>query len=284
MTSLKFFARPLMTIFLTWTTINSRIYTAGCRQIDNWKIGLEFRSSRLVILSENAYQSGQVRAANASGITGPPLSSLIASRREAMAAELRKPAKRVQDPDDSGSIAESVSSALRGVADRFSASFKSKQKPVPQCRLVQGKLERGHYLHKERVVMPSNAPYKVVYKKSNVVITGLAVIPISEGLASPQAYVSKGGIDQSLVSIKLIPIEDGPWGCDVVIHGRKVRDRMHFPSADLTRMRNSEFPEILRVTLVKFIRRWSHAIENSNILFFPQFGPTKFHDCNSMRK
>jgi hypothetical protein len=57
----------------------------------------------------------------------------------------------------------------------------------------------------------------VGYSPPTGTITGLACVPVSEAVQSPEAEVVEGGINCSSVTIRLTPVEKGKWACDIAI-------------------------------------------------------------------
>ena len=48
-------------------------------------------------------------------------------------------------------------------------------------------------------------------------VTGIACVPVDEQTQSPEAEVIEGGINYSHVTIRLTPVDEGNWQCNVAL-------------------------------------------------------------------
>ena len=61
--------------------------------------------------------------------------------------------------------------------------------------------------------------YTFEYSDEGYTITGIACLPVSEEIQSPEPEVVTGGLNQSYVSIRLIPQMGQPYSCEIIIRG-----------------------------------------------------------------
>jgi len=91
------------------------------------------------------------------------------------------------------------------------------KKSVSQCKLIEGAPEEGGIAYKQQVERWSRQPYTFRYSHPTDAITGIACIAVNEETQSPEAEVIEGGINYSHATIRLTPVEEGKWACDVAI-------------------------------------------------------------------
>lgn len=91
---------------------------------------------------------------------------------------------------------------------------------IPQCNLIQGIPEQGGIIYKKQVVNMTQKPYPVTFSTPTETITGIACVPVSKEIQSPEAKVSKGGINFKTVTIILTPVKRGKWACNISICGK----------------------------------------------------------------
>ena len=63
--------------------------------------------------------------------------------------------------------------------------------------------------------------YKFEYRDERYTIIGIACIPLSTEMQSPEAEVVEGGINHSYVAIRLTPEKEYEYGCQVIIKGKE---------------------------------------------------------------
>jgi hypothetical protein len=92
---------------------------------------------------------------------------------------------------------------------------------VPHHSLTEGTPGHGKYpaICDEEIFRFSPFPFK--YRNERYTITGIACIPVSEEIQSPEAAVVEGGVNQSYVTILLKPEEQGQYGCRIIITGKE---------------------------------------------------------------
>jgi hypothetical protein len=84
-----------------------------------------------------------------------------------------------------------------------------------------GSPEEGGVAYKQRVVRESQRPYTITYSHPTDTITGIACVPVSAEIQSPEADVTEGGINYNFVEICLKPVEEGKWACEIVICAKR---------------------------------------------------------------
>ena len=65
------------------------------------------------------------------------------------------------------------------------------------------------------------SPFTFRHSDERYTITGIACLPVSEEIQSPEAEVVEGGINQSHVSIRLTPYKEYEYGCHIIITGKE---------------------------------------------------------------
>ena len=89
------------------------------------------------------------------------------------------------------------------------------RKRVAHCQFMEGVPEVGGIAYKQRVVRVRHQPYNVRYRNETNAITGIACMPVDEETQSPEAEVTEGGVGYNHVTLRLTPVEEGRWACDV---------------------------------------------------------------------
>jgi hypothetical protein len=107
---------------------------------------------------------------------------------------------------------------------------------IPQCGLVEGTTEELNTLYDGRIGRQSRQPYHFEYSKPGYTFTGIACLPVSAEIQSPEAEVTKGGLNCSSVTIRLTPVEEGEWSCRVLVCGKLCTTG---PSADVSKQVHS---------------------------------------------
>jgi hypothetical protein len=91
---------------------------------------------------------------------------------------------------------------------------------IPQNSLVEAiPGEEENAIRDEKVLRSS--PFTFRHSDERYTITGIACIPLSSEIQSPEAEVIEGGLSESYVSIHLTPEERGQYGCRIIICGKK---------------------------------------------------------------
>ena len=90
-------------------------------------------------------------------------------------------------------------------------------KKTAQCKFIEGVPEKGCIAYTQQVFRWTHQPHIIRYRHPTAPITGIACIPVDEETQSPEAEVIEGGINYNHVTIRLTPVEEGPWACDVAI-------------------------------------------------------------------
>jgi len=92
---------------------------------------------------------------------------------------------------------------------------------IPQHSLLEGSPGEEKYpaIREEKILRCS--PFTFKHSDERYTITGIACLPVSTEIQSPEAEVVEGGLNQSFVSIRLTPEEEGQYGCRIVITGKE---------------------------------------------------------------
>lgn len=92
---------------------------------------------------------------------------------------------------------------------------------IPQYALVQAIVEGEQYpaIFNEKIRRRSQ--YEVKYRNERYTITGIACVPVSKEIQSPEAAVVEGGLNYSYVIIRLTPEKDYEYGCQIIITGKE---------------------------------------------------------------
>jgi hypothetical protein len=61
----------------------------------------------------------------------------------------------------------------------------------------------------------------VRYSDPTDTITGIACVPVSAEIQSPEAKITEGGINYKFVTIELTPVDEGQWACDIAICAKR---------------------------------------------------------------
>jgi len=94
---------------------------------------------------------------------------------------------------------------------------------IPQYFLILGIPEEEKYPAICNEKIRRRSPYTFRYSSERYTITGIACLPVSKEIQSPEAEVVEGGLNQSHVAIRLTPYKDYEYGCHVIITGRERR-------------------------------------------------------------
>jgi len=92
---------------------------------------------------------------------------------------------------------------------------------IPQHSLTEGTPGEGKYtaIRDEKILRRS--PFTFKHSDERYTITGIACLPVSTEIQSPEAEVVEGGLNQSFVAIRLTPEEEGQYGCRIIITGKE---------------------------------------------------------------
>ena len=109
-----------------------------------------------------------------------------------------------------------VEAPLKAAWDWLTSLFVGKK--IPQCSFIQGVAEVGKKYYREQHSRHTDKPLSVKFGGKGVTqITGIAVTPKDEKTPSPEAEVMAGGVNHDHVHLQLVPVDKGPWGCNVDI-------------------------------------------------------------------
>jgi hypothetical protein len=75
-------------------------------------------------------------------------------------------------------------------------------------------------LHEKTISLQSREPYDYKYSKPGYTFTGIACLPDSGEIQSPEAEVIEGGINCSSVTIRLKSVQEGEWACRIMVCGK----------------------------------------------------------------
>jgi len=93
---------------------------------------------------------------------------------------------------------------------------------IPQCALIEGSPPKeGRYPTIYEGEICHRSPYTFRYSDERYAITGIACLPVSEEMQSPEAQVVEGGLNESYVIIRLTPQEDYEYACHITLTGRE---------------------------------------------------------------
>jgi len=91
---------------------------------------------------------------------------------------------------------------------------------IPQYSLVEG-IPPGEKkypaIFNEKISRRS--PYTFRYSNEECTITGIACLPVSKEIQSPDADVVEGGLNHSYVAIRLNPQLEDEYACQIIITG-----------------------------------------------------------------
>ena len=92
---------------------------------------------------------------------------------------------------------------------------------IPQHSLFQGTPGEEKYpsIREEKILRRS--PFTFRHSNERYTITGIACVPLSEEIQSPEAEVVEGGLNESYVAIRLTPEEEGQYGCRIIVTGKE---------------------------------------------------------------
>ena len=92
---------------------------------------------------------------------------------------------------------------------------------IPQHSLTEGApgAEKYPSIRDEEIFRLS--PFTFRHSDERYTITGIACLPLSEEIQSPEAEVVEGGLNESYVAIRLTPEEEGQYGCRIIVTGKE---------------------------------------------------------------
>jgi hypothetical protein len=116
---------------------------------------------------------------------------------------------------------------------------------IPQGFRIDGNLEERCPLHNTQVCRRSKEPYEFKFSKPGYTITGIASIPLSKKIPSPDPDFIEGGVNHSYVTIRLTPVKEfeGHWACRILVCGKPCTTG---PSAEESKQVHS-FPSVCNV-------------------------------------
>jgi len=93
---------------------------------------------------------------------------------------------------------------------------------IPQYSFIEGVPDEEKYpaIYNKKIFRRSS--FTFTYSDERYTITGIACLPVSKDVQSPEAEVVKGGINQSHVSIRLTPYKEYEYGCHIIITGKEL--------------------------------------------------------------
>ena len=80
--------------------------------------------------------------------------------------------------------------------------------------------EQGGVVYQQQVVRSRPEPYTFRYSHPTEIITGISCIPVNKETQSPEAEIIEGGVNFNNVTVRLTPVDEGQWACDVAICGK----------------------------------------------------------------
>jgi hypothetical protein len=80
--------------------------------------------------------------------------------------------------------------------------------------------EQGGIVYQQQVVRFTQESYTFRYSHPTQIITGIACIPVNKETQSPEAEIIEGGVNFNTVTVKLTPVDEGQWACDIAICGK----------------------------------------------------------------
>jgi len=92
---------------------------------------------------------------------------------------------------------------------------------VPYHFLIDGIRGEGKYpaIRNEKIRRRSQFTFK--HSDERYTITGIACLPLSTEIQSPEAEVVEGGLKHSYVTILLKPEKEYEYGCQIIITGKE---------------------------------------------------------------
>ena len=91
---------------------------------------------------------------------------------------------------------------------------------IPQYCLIEGippDEEMYPTIYNKKIRRRSQFIFR--YKNERYTITGIACLPLSKEIQSPEAEVVEGGVNESHVAIRLKPEQEDQYGCHIIITG-----------------------------------------------------------------
>jgi hypothetical protein len=103
------------------------------------------------------------------------------------------------------------------LCERYERRFRE----IPQPELFEGYPGKGYTVLCDEEVFRLS-PYTFRYDRNEqYTITGIACIPLDAETQSPVAEVVGGGLKESYANIRLIPGQEGQYGCRIIITGKE---------------------------------------------------------------
>jgi hypothetical protein len=103
----------------------------------------------------------------------------------------------------------------------LSLEIERKYRRIPQNSLTLGTPGEEEYpaIRDEEILRLS--PFTFRHSDERYTVTGIACLPLSTKIQSPEAEVVAGGLNESSVTIRLTPEEEGQYGCRIIITGKE---------------------------------------------------------------
>ena len=103
----------------------------------------------------------------------------------------------------------------------LSQNIERRFRNIPQHSLKQGihGVDKCPAIRNEEIFRRS--PFTFRHSDERYTITGIACLPVSEEIQSPEAEVVEGGVNESHVAIRLKPEQEGQYGCHIIIAGKE---------------------------------------------------------------
>jgi len=91
---------------------------------------------------------------------------------------------------------------------------------IPHYSLIEGVPDEEYpAIYDKKIFRRSSFTFR--YSDERYTITGIACLPVSKEIQSPEAEVVEGGINKSHVSIRLTPYKEYEYGCHIIITGKE---------------------------------------------------------------
>jgi hypothetical protein len=91
---------------------------------------------------------------------------------------------------------------------------------IPQHALVEGIREGDKYPAIFNKIIRRSSQFTFRYSDERYTIVGIACVPVSTEMQSPEAEVVEGGVNHSYVHIHLKPEKEYEYGCRIIIIGK----------------------------------------------------------------
>jgi len=92
---------------------------------------------------------------------------------------------------------------------------------IPDCILIEGIVDGETYPAIRNEKIRRHSKYTFKHRDERYTITGIACVPLSKEIQSPEAEVVKGGLNESYVEISLTPVKEYEYGCQIIITGKE---------------------------------------------------------------